>query len=846
MIQLYAKRRGGDTFRPFVIGYSETKYESDYAGLNFYRSLGRGSFSSLKASEVPTNLTQLLIDEFNITDLSNDYYTQNFDILDNTIFDFYETTDESSKLGFSFKIKGKNATTTPVFFFGDLDNSSIFRIANTNFLNTNIFFLTYNNITSIDALVQSTLSIEGLNDFKEYNMSYPTTAPIFAYTTSYGAIQSIRPGTNDPYDLFTEILNLRHGINWFKFFTGKYYKGQPYFLELKEPKNGYTKIDFSYSVGLTQYDDGYTTSYEPNYGDRTSFLYFQNGTDILNLFDYDSDYDEILLKNGCKIIYNKNSDNTATISLMYDNRGITLDYFFNIKNQLVDLNDHYGYLMRGYFNLFIGIPNSYLTSTPKQWLSLIDTNYSKWEYNNCPIYFTSYFSYPIRYNASDYYSNVRNRTIFDINYESYPNLITNGYISNAYAYVNDNNSFGYPTGHLLETTPIDYSFWEQFILGVSSPQKGPNIGSGSIGGGYSQSGGGTGSFDDTTETIKITDLSRPEKTSNFIGHYLLNLQNLIGVSDCLSNANSSLFSTGILQTEYITSLRFLKIPKKININNFIYSQNELLNIDALAPVTYASEASTSGIKTKYSKINIGGSYTNLYNFPGGKYKTPPCGFLFKNSLISGDLGDYEIKEYFGNYLDYAPYTKIQIFLPFVGYVEIDTNRYMNKKALLKYIINIDTGQVIYLLGVEEEGEFNYIDIFNGLCTNTISLTSKDNENRRIAIEQAVLAITKPTEAAQNLFNATRQRTPITTTQATPPDASFYGVMYPFIQITRPKVSIPETYAHEYGYPCNMSSILGDLNGFTKVDTMHLKSIKYATSEEVSEIEDLLREGVIIN
>lgn len=61
------------------------------------------------------------------------------------------------------------------------------------------------------------------------------------------------------------------------------------------------------------------------------------------------------------------------------------------------------------------------------------------------------------------------------------------------------------------------------------------------------------------------------------------------------------------------------------------------------------------------------------------------------------LKPIEIKKRYDSYLDYAPYTKIRLFIPFLGYREVNTNDVMGGKITIKYRINVISGETVILV-----------------------------------------------------------------------------------------------------------------------------------------------------
>ena len=93
-----------------------------------------------------------------------------------------------------------------------------------------------------------------------------------------------------------------------------------------------------------------------------------------------------------------------------------------------------------------------------------------------------------------------------------------------------------------------------------------------------------------------------------------------------------------------------------------------------------------------------------------------------------------------------------------------------------------------------------------------------------------MAQMKPSIAQSNGYNAC---------------ASMMGVRRPFLYIERPVSSYARNYQHELGIPANIWGTLGDVNGFVKMENVHVDGIAGATDFEKNEIARLLAQGVIV-
>ena len=74
-------------------------------------------------------------------------------------------------------------------------------------------------------------------------------------------------------------------------------------------------------------------------------------------------------------------------------------------------------------------------------------------------------------------------------------------------------------------------------------------------------------------------------------------------------------------------------------------------------------------------------------------------------------------------------------------------------------------------------------------------------------------------------------------------------MQPKVLVYKPRIIFhlnDTNYNHLYGVPCRKIDRLNTFGGFTKVGGIHIKEIPNATTEEVDEIESLLKQGVILD
>ena len=225
--------------------------------------------------------------------------------------------------------------------------------------------------------------------------------------------------------------------------------------------------------------------------------------------------------------------------------------------------------------------------------------------------------------------------------------------------------------------------------------------------------------------------------------------------------------------------------------------------------------------------------------------------ICNEQYVSIDFGSITINEYFGNVLDYTPYTNITMYLPFIGYVELRTEDVMKSIVSLKYNIDLLTGSCVAIINIQKNNMNADLYSFNGNCAIQLPITGANYSGILSTILSAGLAIaTKGATASMGALGvvssiAHGSNIPIIHgNNAT----SNYGAMSgktPFIIINRQTDVSAYNFNNFYGYASSKTTKLSKLSGYTKVKDVHIENINNATDEEMNMIYDALTGGIII-
>lgn len=240
---------------------------------------------------------------------------------------------------------------------------------------------------------------------------------------------------------------------------------------------------------------------------------------------------------------------------------------------------------------------------------------------------------------------------------------------------------------------------------------------------------------------------------------------------------------------------------------------------------------------------------NTANIMLGNFDTTQAAHKVTQEYYTIDCGSLTIDRYWGSALDQDPYTKVQIFLPFIGIKDLDTDDVMGKQIHVKYNYSIFDGNLTAQIKCGDAVLYK----FPGNVRETIPVTARVNDAlQRIATSAASLPVAAIGGAAgvaslaiSTAVNVAMSKTHTGRSGELQGSTGLLDDFVPYLIIHRPIQSLAENFRAYKGYPSNISSVLSALSGYTEVEYIHLTGINGATDTELDEIESQLKNGVII-
>lgn len=348
-----------------------------------------------------------------------------------------------------------------------------------------------------------------------------------------------------------------------------------------------------------------------------------------------------------------------------------------------------------------------------------------------------------------------------------------------------------------------FSLYEMYMQGeeVDSDPYSP--------GGASGTGGGTGTFSGTGDSIEVPGLP---------------------TLSAVSTGFITLFNPSIAQMQSLAN----------------YMWSDLFDLDTFKKIFADPMDCILGLSIVPVAVPNGGTAeVKVGNISTGVSMT-----VASTQYVEVDCGTLNVEEYWGSYLDYDPYTKAEIYLPYCGTHPIAVDDIMGKSVHVKYHVDILSGACVAYVKCGSSVLYSFI----GQCTSSIPITGSDWTNvvnGAISIASAIGSMVATGGATAPLVMPGVASTAVNSLKpSVEKSGSMSGtggmlaVQTPYLILTRPRQALPKNQNTYTGYPSFIKEKLSDLKGYTEVAEIRLSGVD-ATDAELDEIVGLLKGGVII-
>ena len=316
-----------------------------------------------------------------------------------------------------------------------------------------------------------------------------------------------------------------------------------------------------------------------------------------------------------------------------------------------------------------------------------------------------------------------------------------------------------------------------------------------------------------------------------------------GYTDSTSDTESdsgetTLDTVGLLTTTYVlTNERLTNIANKLWDSSFL-DNIKLVNNNPIENICSVKilPVSVSGVEKEVYIGNVG------FGINGEKISSNYAPYYSKRLNIN-PKADLPL------WANYAPFTKMSIYLPYIGYKDLDINKFMGRSIQVKYVVDVLTGMCKAVIS----NDIGKVISFDGNCGVDIPITASNKAQHDISFIQSVaggvasVASGDISGLSKNILGAVTNPFSSQTHGCNTPTCSSNEGNVIALYIDYPHIQYPSTFAKENGLPCNLSLVLKNCKGFTKVasDNIDLSGIP-CLDEEKERLRNILTSGFIAN
>lgn len=279
------------------------------------------------------------------------------------------------------------------------------------------------------------------------------------------------------------------------------------------------------------------------------------------------------------------------------------------------------------------------------------------------------------------------------------------------------------------------------------------------------------------------------------------------------------------------------------------------------------------IELKAFYFNIPSNTTK--NLMLGNFDTEIVANTVQDTIVEVNFENLAISEFYGDFKDYNPFTKISIYLPFIGTQDLNVNDVMNSVINLTYHIDILSNNCVALITVSKNIDGTHLESvlyqFEGNCAQNIPISSA-SANTIIAsrlsqfgavnnaIRQVGSTMLNPIMGTgQQLLNSGTSivnagiemeraeiganHLDVARTGSLKGSAGILGTLTPYIIIERCISDYPTSFNRVMGVTSHRTLAVNTCEGYTKFSKIFISNFT-GTRNEYDELINILQTGVI--
>lgn len=308
--------------------------------------------------------------------------------------------------------------------------------------------------------------------------------------------------------------------------------------------------------------------------------------------------------------------------------------------------------------------------------------------------------------------------------------------------------------------------------------------------------------------------------------------------------------------------RYFLTPNQVpDVKKFLFSDTFVDNVRRLwtnpaeyviSLVCYPFDVASTGLTTTSGVVSVGGVSSDI-----------AAAALTDKGVPYFYGGSVYVDKYYNSYLDFEPYTSIDIYIPYIGVRPLNVSQVVGHTLCIGYYIDLNTQQITALIGLDGQGGNlgQVVTQFVGSIgiQTPLSGTSAQDMIRNIVAQTSGL-ITGVGAIAGGVMSANPAL--LASGVASTSNAllggghtapSYYGSLSPvsglytpqvaYLIINRPRQAMPAAYLAQQGFSSNYSGKVSQFSGYLECASVSISSTNTMTEQEQQEIINLLTGGI---
>ncbi len=215
-----------------------------------------------------------------------------------------------------------------------------------------------------------------------------------------------------------------------------------------------------------------------------------------------------------------------------------------------------------------------------------------------------------------------------------------------------------------------------------------------------------------------------------------------------------------------------------------------------------------------------------------------------------DAGKIMIPRHFDNFLDYAPYTTVSVYIPYSGIHSLDTSLVMGQELTFDYLVDLVSGAARCRCKLKDI-VINEFDCTMGIDIPLSSTDRAQTDARHLSsIAGGIMfgaragIVGAASGAASGILNAIGDGYHTSHTSGGSPTVSSHDNNQIFVIVDYPTPVVTDKFRETFGRLCRKNVALDKVSGYTEISNIKLDGIPLTEAEE-SDLRQILTSGFYI-